>query len=249
MSFELSMAVVMVISAALAVVHAFGTRPRGEALHLLITAVGFGYIFPFVDVNIFGHYGFDGEWTLLGLPFHLGFSWWAFYYLALCVAERVLGRGHEPIGLAVVAGVIFGLLEYQWDLTLLGAGLMELYVPSFAPYPYDFHLGVPMFHAMLGFLWIVGFHALRDSRKPALAIALGLAVLVGVPLFAMACLPLTEPLITTVSPHLSRYWQHTADVYHFASSFAPLGAGGAVILSVLGRKLGGAGSRDGRVGL
>ena len=165
------------------------------------------------------------------------------------MAERVLGRGHEPIGLAVVAGVIFGLLEYQWDLTLLGAGLMELYVPSFAPYPYDFHLGVPMFHAMLGFLWIVGFHALRDSRKPALAIALGLAVLVGVPLFAMACLPLTEPLITTVSPHLSRYWQHTADVYHFASSFAPLGAGGAVILSVLGRKLGGAGSRDGRVGL
>jgi len=249
MSFEFSMAVVMIISAALATVHAFGTRTRGEALYLLITAVGFGYIFPFVDVNIFGHYGFDGTYTLLGLPFHLGFSWWAFYYLALCMGERILGRGYEPIGLAVLAGVIFGLLEYQWDLTLLGAGLMELYVPSFGSYPYDFHLGVPMFHAMLGFLWIVGFHALRGSKNPPLAIALGLAVLVGVPLFAMACLPLTTPMITTVSPHLSLYWQHTADVYHFASSFVPLAAMGAVILRLLGRKLGGAGSREGRVGL
>ncbi len=248
MSFEASMAVVMVISAALAAVHAFGTRAPDEALHLLITAAGFGYIFPYIDVNIFGHYGFDGEWTVLGLPFHLGFSWWAFYYLALCMAERVLGRGYEPIGLAALTGVIFGLLEYQWDLTLLGAGLMELHVPSFAPYPYDFHVGVPMFHAMLAFIWVAGFHALRRTGKPALAIGLGLAVLVGVPLFAMACLPLTTPMIEGVRPHLSLYWQHSADVWHFASSFAPLAALGAIIVSWLGRKLGGAAHRDGRVG-
>ena len=249
MNFEVSMAIVMVISGVLAIVHAFGTRPRGEAAYLLVTATGFGYIFPFVDVNLFGHYGFDGELTVFTLPFHLGFSWWAFYYLALTLAERVLGRDYEPIGLAALTAVLFGLLEYQWDLTLLAVGLMELYVPSFAKYPYDFHAGVPMFHALLGFIWVLGFHALRGSRNPALAILLGLATLVVFPLSVMASVPLTEPMITFVSPMLSTYWQHTADIVHFSTSFVPIAAVAALWIRFLGRKLGGAGSREGRVGL
>ncbi len=248
MDFETSMAVVMLISAALAALHCFGTRPLSETLLLFLPATLFGYCFPFVDVNIFGHYGFDGELTIFTLPFHLGLSWWAFYYLALTLAERWLGRGAEPVALACVTAVLFGALEYQWDLTLLGEGLMELYVPSFASYPYDFHVGVPMFHALLAFNWVFAFHALRGSRSLPLAIVLAWLSIVIFPLGCMACLPAIEPVITGLSPHVSPYWQHSIDVFHFASSFAPVAFFAALWFRFLGRKLGGAGFRDGRVG-
>ena len=248
MNFELSMAIVMLISAALALVHAFGTRTTGEALLLFVPAALFGYCFPYVDVNIFGHYGFDGELTIFTLPFHLGLSWWAFYYLAFCLAEYFLGRDAEPVALAVVTALLFGLLEYQWDLTLLGVGLMELYVPSFGSYPYDFHVGVPMFHALLGFNWVFAFFALRGSRQPALVIPIVLASLVIIPLGCMACLPFIEPVITSLSPHMNRYFQHSVDVFHFSSSFAPVALVAALWFRFLGRRFGGAGHRDGRLG-
>ena len=249
MSFELSMAIVMVPSAILAIVHAFATRPRSEAIFLLLTAAGFGYLFPYVDVNIFGHYGFPGELTIFTLPFHLGFSWWAFYYLAFTIGERVLGRGAEPIGLAVLTGALFGLLEYQWDLTLLSTGLMELFVPSFAPYPYGFHPGAPFLHAFLGYNWVLAFHALKNSRTPSLAILLALLSIVVFPLSIMGCVPLTEPMIEGLSPYLPRYWQHTADMLHFSSTFAGVGLVFTLWMRWLGRRLGGQASRDGRVGL
>lgn len=245
MSFEISMAVVMVISAALAMIHAFTTRQRRHALFLLLTAVGFGYCFPFVDVNVFGHYGFDGHLTVFTLPFHLGFSWWAFYYLGLCLGERVLGRDAHPVKLAVVAGLFFGLLEYQWDLTLLGVGLMQLHVPSFRAWEFGFHPGVPMFHAMLGFMWVIGFHALRDSRRPVLAVVLAWASLVIIPLGVMASVALTIPMFDALGPRMSPFWQGVADVFHFATSFGPIGALAGLWYRWLGRRLGGAWSRLG----
>jgi len=237
MTFEITMAVVMLVSAGLAVWHAFATRPQHEALLLLIPAAGFGYCFPFVDVNIFGHYSFDGELTVFTLPFHLGLSWMAFYYLALVLAERLLGQGAGPIKLSIVAGLLFGLLEYQWDLTLLAVDLMALHVPSFAPYPYDFHPGVPMFHALLGFSWVMAFACLRRAANQPLAILLSLVSLVVIPLSVMACVPLTEPMITGLAPKLSRPTQHVADVVHFSTTFAAVAAIAGLWFRFLGRRL------------
>ena len=239
MTFEITMAVVMLISAGLAAWHAFATRPSHEAALLLITAAGFGYCFPFVDVNIFGHYSFDGQLTVFTLPFHLGLSWWAFYYLALVLAERLMGADAHgrPIRLAIVTGLLFGLLEYQWDLTLLAVDLMALHVPSFAPYPYDFHPGVPMFHALLGFSWVMAFVCLRRASNRPLAIAVALVSLVVIPLSVMACVPLTEPMITGLAPKLSRPLQHTADVLHFSTTFAAVAAVAALWFRFCGRRM------------
>ena len=237
MTFEITMSVAMLISAALAAWHAFATRPKNEALLLLIPAAGFGYLFPFVDVNIFGHYGFDGQLTVFTLPFHLGLSWMAFYYLALVLAERLLGAGVGPIKLAIVTGLLFGMLEYQWDLTLLAVDLMVLHVPSFAPYPYDFHPGVPMFHALLGFNWVMAFVCLRGARNQPLAIVVALVSMVVIPLSVMACVPLTEPMITELAPKLGRPMQHVADAVHFSTTYAGVAAIAGLWFRFIGKRM------------
>jgi hypothetical protein len=238
MSLELSLALVMPGMAALAALHAFATRPRREAALFVGLAVGFGYLFPLLVVNGLSRYTFHGELTVLHLPVHLGLTWFAFYYLAFCLAEHLLGPTASPRALALVAGLLFGLLEVQWDLTLLRAGTMEFFIPSFFAYPWNFHVGVPMFHALLGFDLIYAFLRLRGSGRPLLAWVLGLLSIVLIPASVMAMVPLMEPVFAAVSPRVGPAAAIALDLAHFSSTFVGVGLVAALWLRFLARRLG-----------
>ena len=238
MTFELAVLVVMLALFGLAVAHAFTTRPRSEAVFLLVTGVCFGYAFPFLDVNVFRQYAFHGDLTVAGLPAQLGLAWFALYYLSLGVAEILVGRGASDARVAVVAGVVFGLLEAQWDPALLADGMMELLVPSFAPWPLGFNPGVPLTHVLFGFGWVYGYRVMRTTPRQGLAIAVTWAFLVAFPLGIMACVPLVEPIYAWGAGWMPRWLAYTVDVVHFLTTFVPAIWVASVCLRWLARRLG-----------
>lgn len=237
MTFETTMAGVLPVAAGLSLLHAFASRSRWDALFLSVTAVVFGYAFPYVDVNVFHHYGFTGDLTVAGLPFHLGFTWFSFYYLALVTAERALGGAASTARLALLTGALFGILEVQWDLTLAEAGMIHFAVPSFATWPHGLHPGIPMFHAYLAVNWVLAWRLLGRARSPALGLGVACACLVAFPLSVMAGVPFTGPVIEALSPRLSPGWQVFADFFHFSTTFIPVGLVAAWVFRALGRRL------------
>ncbi len=238
MTFEIWMAASMVAMAALALVHSLATRSRADALVLLATGVGFGYVFPLIDINVFEHYTFHGRLTVLSIPFYLGLAWYALYYLALSLAELALGREAGRLRLALLAAAIFGLLEAQWDPTLLEVGAMEMFLPSFATWRWQFHCGVPMFHAYLGFVWVYGFFVLRETGRPLAAALVVLAVILGITLSMMAMVPLMEPIFDWGRARFGQPVLVTFDALHFSSTFATAGVFAAWVLRRAGRWLG-----------
>ncbi len=237
MIFELLMALSVMTMAALALAHSLATRPRGEALMLLAMGLGFGYVFPLVDINIFNHYTFHGRLTLLNIPFYLGFAWYAFYYLALSLAEWLLDAKAGRLKVALLAAGIFGLLEAQWDYTLLEMGAMQMFLPSFATWPHRFHCGVPMFHAYLGFVWVYGYLVLRGGRRYVLSTLTVLAVLLGLSLGMMAMVPMMEPFFKDFAARYTQPTLITLDAVHFSTTFAPAGALAAWLLRLAAKVL------------
>ncbi len=231
MIFEILLLVTVLLMAAVALTHSLRTRSRSDTLMLLVAGVGFGYLFPAIDIHLFGHYTFHGRLTVFDFPVHLGLAWYGLYYLALSLAERLLGRDARPGWLALVAGLIFGLLEAQWDPVLLERGVMELFLPSCGRYPFAFNPGVPMCHALFGFGYAYGYLKLRraspepvapgawTSRRHLLATAVLLGTLVVWPLGLMASVPMMAPLYAQARLSLSQPALVAIDVAHFVPSF------------------------------
>lgn len=235
LSFELGMAASMLAMAALSLVHSLATRSPRDTAMLLVMGAGFGYIFPYIDINLFEQYTFEGRLTVANLPFHLGIAWYALYYMSFCLAERLAGRGAGRARVAIITGVIFGLLEAQWDPTLLAVGAMKLFLPSFYNYPHNFHPGVPMFHGYLGFMFAYGFYVLRHGPRPALSVITGLLMMVLPALLMMSVVPLVEPIFAYCKPRLSAPVLITLDLLHFSTAFGPAALINAWILRKLGR--------------
>jgi len=239
--FEVSLALAMVLLAAVGLAHSLATRTRAQTAMLLVCGVGFGFLFPSIDINVFGHYTFHGRLTVMSFPFHLGFAWYGLYYMALALAEWVLGDDAPPYKLALLAGAVFGLLEAQWDPTLLALGAMELFLPSFAEWPLGFNVGVPMCHGLFGFGFAYGFLKLRHAPRPALCTAVLLATLVLWPMGMMATVPLLEPLYSWVGERVSQPVAFALDTVHFATSFGPAIALEGLWLRWLAKRLTGGG--------
>lgn len=239
MTFEILMALSHLLMAGLALFHSLKTRSRGEAWMLLGVGLVFGYVFPPIDINVFHHYTFHGQLTVLNIPFYLGFAWYAFYYLAFSLAEFLLGRDARRLWLALLAALIFGGLEAQWDPTLLEVGAMEMFLPSFATWRWQFHCGVPMFHAYLGFVWVYGFFVLRETGRPLAAALVVLAVILGITLSMMAMVPLMEPIFDYFSPKYGRGVLVAMDAFHFSTTFAASGAFAAWVIRRVARALSG----------
>jgi hypothetical protein len=237
MTFEILMALSTLAMAGLSVVHSFSTRPRGEAWMLLCVGLGFGYTFPPIDINVFHHYTFHGELTLMNIPFYLGFAWYGFYYVALSLAEHLLGREAGRLRIALLGALLFGLLEAQWDPTLLEVGAMEMFLPSFATWPYKFHCGVPMFHAFLGFTYIYGFLVLRGARRYVASILVILAVILVLSLGMMSMVPQMEPVFAYFQPLCSQPVLVVLDAVHFSTTFVLAGLLAAWLLRIAGRRL------------
>lgn len=238
MILEITLAVTMVAMAALSAWHAWVTRGPRDTAWLFLLGAGFGYTFPAVEVNLVGGYTFHGALTVLNLPFHLGLTWFAFYYLSLCLAERLLGAGAPRLRLALATALLFGLLEVQWDLVLLKSGMMEFFIPSFYPWPFHFHPGVPMFHALLGFNWFWAWRVMRGSPRTGAAMATAFTWNVLNPLSVMVCVPLITPMFGAVSPHVGPATEIVLDVLHFGSTFLGVGLVSGLALVWLGRRLG-----------
>ena len=243
MKLELLLAATMLVSAVLGVAHSLATRGRRDTIWLVVTGVGFGYLFPFTDINLFGHYTFHGKLTVFNFPLHLGFSWFALYYMSFCLSEYLLGRQARRWLVALLAGLIFGLLEAQWDPTLLHLGIMELFLPSFATYPWRFNPGIPFCHAYLGFAWVYAWYVFRDRRRFGLLLAIALATLVLWPLGAMVWVPVLEPIYDHVRPQLGQPVLVLLDVAHLSVSFIVSGLLAAWWMRLLARWFGG-GPRD-----
>ncbi len=235
--FEIGMAVAMLAMVALSLWHSMATRSRRDTVMLLVLGAGFGYVFPFVDINLFGHYTFEGALTVMNLPFHLGLAWYALYYMSLCLAERIAGPGAGRMKIALLTGFIFGALEAQWDPTLLSVGVMKLFLPSFHKYPYNFHPGVPMFHAYLGFTYAYGFCVLRRAPNAAAGTVAGLVMMFGPALLMMSVVPFMEPVFQWGATRFSSRTLIILDVVHFSTAFAPGALINGWILRVIGRKL------------
>lgn len=219
MIFEVLLLVVVLVMAILAFVHSYVFRGRREALMLLIFGVGFGYLFPFIDINLFKQYIFHGRITVFNFPLHLGLAWYGLYYLGLCLGEYIVGAQRSAVWKSITAGLIFGLLEAQWDPTLLALGIMELFLPSFASYPFNFNPGLPMCHAYFGFAFTYAYYQLRESRHFPAASAIGLATLIVFPLSLMASVPMFEPIYRSVGERLDQWLLVIVDSVYFSSTF------------------------------
>ncbi len=238
MTFEILMALSHLLMAGLALFHSLKTRSRGEAWMLLGVGLVFGYVFPPIDINVFHHYTFHGQLTVLNIPFYLGFAWYAFYYLAFSLAEFLLGRDARRLWLALLAALIFGGLEAQWDPTLLEVGAMEMFLPSFGDWPWKFHCGVPMFHAFLCFLYVYGFLVFREAGRMLAGTLVTLAVILGFSLFMMSMVPFTIPMFEEFHGKYDQGVLKALDALHFSTTFAPMGALAAWVLRIAGRRLG-----------
>jgi len=236
-TFEVLMAATMLVMAGLSLAHSLATRTRGEALMLLAVGVGFGYVFPPLDINVFGHYTFHGQLTVMNIPFYLGFAWYGFYYLALVLAERLVGRDASRVRLAVLGALIFGALEAQWDPTLLEVGAMEMFLPAFADWPWQFHCGVPMFHAFLGFVYIYGYRVMRETGRPVLGTLAILATMLGLGLGMMSMIPQMVPVFEAGQARFDQSVLVILDALHFSTTFAPAGVLAAWLVRVIGRHL------------
>jgi len=237
MTFEVLMALSVLAMTGLSLAHSFSTRPRGEAWMLLGVGLGFGYVFPPIDINVFHHYTFHGALTVMNIPFYLGFAWYGFYYLALSLAEHLLGREAGRLRIALLGALIFGLLEAQWDPTLIAVGAMEMFLPSFATWPHRFHCGVPMFHAFLGFTYIYGFLVLRGTRRYAAGTLVILGVILGLSLAMMSMVPQMIPVFEYFQPLCSQPVLVVLDAVHFSSTFVLAGLLAAWLLRIAGRRL------------
>jgi hypothetical protein len=237
MTIEILLLTTMVISAVLAAVHSLAVRGRRDTLWLVVTGVTFGYLFPFIDINLFGHYTFHGQLTVLNFPLHLGFSWFALYYMAFCLGEYLVGHLEKRWLVALVSGLIFGLLEAQWDPTLLHLGIMELFLPTFGDYPWNFNPGVPFCHAYFGFAWVYAYLVFRDTPRFRLALLLGTATLVVWPLGAMVWVPVLEPIYLAGKASFGPGVLVTLDVVHLGISFIVTGIVGAWFLRFLAGRL------------
>ena len=237
--FEIGMAVSMLTMVVLSLWHSLATRSFRDTIMLFVYGAGFGYIFPFVDINVFGQYTFEGELTVANLPFHLGLAWYALYYMSFSLAEQIAGRGAGRMKVAVLTGFIFGALEAQWDPTLLSVGVMKLFLPSFHEYPHNFHPGVPMFHAYLGFMYAYGYFILRRCPNQLVATAAGLLMMILPALLMMAVVPLVEPIFQWArAAGFSSGALITFDVLHFSTAFGPAALINGWILRIIGRRLG-----------
>ena len=236
--FEIAMAVSMIAMVVLGLWHSVATRSRRDTVMLLVFGAGFGYVFPFVDINLFGQYTFEGKLTIANLPFHLGMAWYGLYYMSFCLAERIAGPGAGRVKVAVLTAFIFGALEAQWDPTLLSVGVMKLFLPSFHKYPYNFHPGVPMFHAYLGFMYAYGFYVLRRCPNAVAATVAGLLMMILPALLMMAVVPLVEPIFQWAATRFSSNMLITFDVLHFSTAFGPAALINGWILRIIGRRLG-----------
>jgi hypothetical protein len=236
---EVSLAIVTFILAVLSLYHAFKTRTASEAWFLLVMGVGFGYIFPLVDINVMGLYTFHGRLTLFNIPFHLGLGWFGLYYIALCTAELLLGENayRRRVRLALTCGLIFGLMEAQWDPTLLALGLMKFDFPSFARYPLNFNPGFPMGHAYFGFSYAYLFGLLGKKREVGIGTYLvALGSMVAFPLGMMACVPVFRPVYRHVGQMLDPWMRVILDIIHFSTSFLGLGLVFALWIRFFARK-------------
>lgn len=239
MIFELCLMSTVLVMAGMAFAHSWATRGRGDAILLLVLGAGFGYLFPVIDINLFEQYTFHGHLTVFNLPLHLGLAWYGLYVMSLALAEQVVGRDASRVRIAVLAGFIFGVLEAQWDPTLLHLGVMEVFLPSFAKWPLGFNPGLPMCHVYFGFAFVWAYLVLRGSPRPVLAAAAGLATLVIWPLGVMAMTPLVEPIYAWVGERLPQGPLMVLDTIHFATTFAPTALLAGLWLRWLGRRLGG----------
>ena len=59
--FEIGMAVSMLAMMVLGLWHSLATRRLRDTAMLFVLGAGFGYVFPFIDVNLFGQYTFEGS--------------------------------------------------------------------------------------------------------------------------------------------------------------------------------------------
>lgn len=230
MMLELSVAAVSCALAVLGAVHAFKTRPARAAWLLLASAVCFGYLLPLVEINLMGLYRFDGKLTVLNIPVHLGVAWFGLYYLALTLAETILGgadaAGKHPLLLPLLCGLILGVLEIQWDPTLLAAGLMRFDVPGFASYRWNFSPGFPITHAYFGFAYAFLYVHWRDARAPVCLVSLlGGFSLAVFPLAGMQVVPLMTPVYQAAGELLDRPALIMLDVILCAVGFSGLAAG------------------------
>ncbi len=239
MLFEVTLLLTVALMAGLCFWHSWRARGPRQSWMLLTCGVGFGYIFPFIDINLFEQYVFHGRITVFNFPLHLGFAWYGLYYMSLSLAERVAGSGAERWKTAALAGCIFGLLEAQWDPVLLQRGVMELFLPSFAEWPLGFNPGVPMCHAMFGFCWCYGFLLLRAAPRVGLATGVLLAFLVIWPLGIMAGVPFMEPIYAWPAEQGWSLGQRMAlDSVHFFTIFLPSSFVAAFALRRIARWLG-----------
>ena len=223
LGFEIALAACMVAMAGLALWHSIVVRGRRDAATLLFAGVGFGYLFPTIDINLFEQYIFHGQLTFLNLPIHLGLAWYALYYMALCLAERIMGPRATPLRVAVCAGLVFGLLEAQWDPVLLDRGMMELFLPTFASYPLGFNPGIPMCHGLFGFAYAYGYFRLRHCRPAWRMRVILLATLVIYPLGMMASVPLLEPVYAWGGERFGFWTLVGLDVGHLGTAFLVAG--------------------------
>lgn len=130
------------------------------------------------------------------------------------------------------------------DVTLAGSSVLFVNMDEYLvngqieSFGSGFHPGIPMFHAYLGVNWVLARHWLSPARNRGLGLGLATFCLVVFPLSIMAGVPLTEPIITGLSPRLSPGWQIFADFFHFSTTFIPVGLVAAWLFRWMGRRLG-----------
>lgn len=240
MILEIFLALSVVSMAVLALIHSLATRTKEETVMLLITGVCFGYIFPVMDINILHQYIFHGKLAFLNIPFYLGLAWYAYYYVSFCLAEFFLGPKAARWKIALLTGLIFGLLEAQWDYTLIHLNIMEVFLPSFAKYHLNFNPGYPIGHVYFGFAWSYAFLALRTCPRHLLASLLSLIILVLWPFGLMVISPLFHPVYKYASERLDQWVLVILDVVQFIFTFGMHCFLAALGFRWLGRKLGAA---------